>query len=78
VESARGRSAYRFLILLPEQREQQFVGTLAILLQQQGIDLHRMDEVAYRYRLDQGRLTLEVIHAIQKGRTIAINRSSYL
>ncbi|MEW8029496.1 MAG: hypothetical protein AB2806_17380 [Candidatus Thiodiazotropha sp.] len=78
VESAVGKGVYRFLILLPEQREQQFVGLLSILLRQKGIEMQDTDQVNYRYRLNDGRLTVQVTDAEVKGKRIPINRSSYL
>ncbi|MCG8054863.1 MAG: hypothetical protein JAY94_04185 [Candidatus Thiodiazotropha endolucinida] len=78
VENAAGKGVYRFLILLPEQREQQFVGLLSILLSQKGIEMQDTDQVNYRYRLNDGRLTVQVTDVEVKGKRIQINRSSYL
>ncbi|MES9831892.1 MAG: hypothetical protein ABW139_06570 [Candidatus Thiodiazotropha sp. DIVDIV] len=78
VEDAAGKGVYRFLILLPEQREQQFVGLLSILLSQKGIEMQDTDQVNYRYRLNDGRLTVQVTDVEVKGKRIQINRSSYL
>ncbi len=78
VIQARGKGVYRFLILLPEKREQQFVGTLSLLLDQKGVALHSADEVIYRYRLNNGRINLQVQQARVKGQIININLTSQI
>jgi len=73
VIKARGKGVYRFLILLPEKREQQFVGTLSLLLEQKGVALRSANEVNYKYRINNGRVNLQVQKARVKGQIININ-----
>lgn len=77
-EAAVGNGVYRFLILVPEAYEQKFIGTLALLLNKQGVRFEEVDAVHYRYRREGRRLLLEVLTVERGAKRIPIHRSSYL
>ncbi len=74
----RGAGAYRLLILFPDAREEQFVGTIAELLQRKGFDISTVDSVSYSYHQKDGRLLIVVQHVTRGGKKLPVEFSAYL
>jgi len=69
-----GWGGYRFLLMLPNKLEEQFFGTIGLVLKKEGIDINKSDLVRFRYMGNEKHLNINIYEVLTQGKKSTLNK----